>query len=337
MRIGVNPFTSAAHKEAVRSLYRHLLRAIHSFPDATLTTSLATLVRHRFTKDAHIQSPFTIVDALRQGRNCHALLQRAARDDGHVALTELQTLLRRVQARQEAIRNTQAALAAERRPPAKHKLRKMEHIQRSALKVLQTRQADSTPVLERPAPLDRLPDPETARVKGRIVPKFMVNLGVPFLRYGSSRRQRPVLGRVIRQLAVRDSRQWEVLLDLEAQMGYAAWEDEWDILVHEHCGVRDEIEAEHNEWEEELQREILLVKGREVRSNRNVLYRAQSWGTEVEKQIAQGKMMIRETAEKRLDMGEKLFEVMVGERELAEKEKRERKVRRRQAMNETSS
>lgn len=333
MRIGVNPFTSPAHKAAVRSLYRHLIRTIHALPDATLTTSLTTLVHYRFTKDAHIKSPFTIVDALRQGRNCHALLQRAAHgDDTTNALTEVKTLLGRVQARQEHILSTRTALAAERQPLTKRKLRKIEHIQRAATKALQARREGSTPVLERPVPLEKLPDPETARMKGRIVPKYHVHLGVPFLRYGSSSRQPLVLGRMIRQLGRRDRREWDVLLGLEGQVDLAEWEDEWDALVDQHCSVKDEMEVEQDEWEGESTKESLIIKGRAIGRRTNLLYRAKSWAVELQEQIAKGQVMVQETSDKRLEMGRKLYEVMVGERELAEQEKLERKAKRRREV-----
>jgi hypothetical protein len=164
-------------------------------------------------------------------------------------------------------------------------------------------------VLERPLPLEE--------IKGgkRRVPNLVSAQGIPFLRY--SKPQPISLSRVIRQKQNWDQKKWTQQGNLKGDIVIAQWEDEWDKIV---AG---------QEAEEQGRGKGKVGSPRDSDGGKEVGGREASWKYEVV--VAEGELyrQIKEGDWKNAEMGRKMWEIVVKERELAAQEKREAKIQRR--------
>jgi hypothetical protein len=164
-------------------------------------------------------------------------------------------------------------------------------------------------VLERPLRLDEI------RGGKRRVPNLVSAQGIPFRRY--SKPQPISLSRVIRQKQDRDQKKWTQQESLKGDIVIAQWEDEWDEIVAE-------LKAE-----EQGQGRGKVRLPRDSDAGEEAGGREASWKHEMV--VAEGELyqQIKESDWKNAEMGRKMWEIVVKERELAAQEKREAKIQRR--------
>jgi hypothetical protein len=225
------------------------------------------------------------------------------------ALAQLKSLLECTALHAEHTTAYRAALAAARSPTSPQKLSKIAHLKAVATKANSTRYPGSKPVLQRPLPL--------SEIKGgkRRVPDLISARGVPFLRY--SKPQPISLSRVIRQKQDRDQKKWTQQEGLKSDIVFAQWEDEWDGIV------------EAQTVEEHCQTQSKLTPSQASEGDAGDGVREESWKHEIV--LAEGELyrQIKESGMKNAELGRKMWEIVVKERELAAQEKREAKIQRR--------
>jgi hypothetical protein len=298
------------------SLYRALLRqssALHvggsnEHSPSNSSNVLSSLVRFRFHQDRKLKSPTQVANGLKAGHEALDLLH-ACNKNLPSALAQLKSLLESTAAQAEYTSAYRAALAAARSPTSPQKLSKIAHLRAIATKANSTRYPWSKPVLERPLPLDE--------IKGgkRRVPNLVSAQGIPFLRY--SKPQPISLSRVIRQKQDRDQKKWTQQESLKGDIVIAQREDEWDEIV---AGQ----EAEEQARGKGGVKSPLDTNGREEVGGPEA-----SWKHEMV--VAEGELyqQIKRSDWKNAEMGRKMWEIVVKERELAAQEKREAKIQRR--------
>ena len=125
------------------------------------------------------------------------------------------------------------------------------------------------------------------------------------------------MSRVIRQKQDREQKKWTQQESLKRDIVIAQWEDEWDEIVAE-------------------QKAAEQARGRgKVRSPRDSDGREEAGGVEAswkhEIVVAEGELyqQIKLSDWKNAELGRKMWEIVVKERELAAQEKREAKIQRR--------
>lgn len=212
----------------------------------------------------------------------------------------------------EATAAVRARNASFWRPPSPAKLPRMEHIRRVSRKDLQQASPDGPAISLRPKPLSEITWPT------RKVPVYLISCGIPVLKYPGP--QPVLMNRVIKQKWRRTVRALEKLEELEEGRQLAETEDAWDELIEEikvnesaPWGARravstdshtDDLEdgTTHVTWHEAFD-----MATHYVQDSRKALER------------------------KNKVMGEKLFNVLVKEREMKEEERRAAKHERRMA------
>jgi hypothetical protein len=236
-------------------------------------------------------------------------LVHACSDKSYTALSQLKTLLESTISHAEQTAAYRAALAAARSPTSSEKLGKIAHLRAVATKGNSTRYPGSKPVLERPLPL--------SEIKGgkRRVPNLISAQGVPFLRY--SKPQPISLSRVIRQKQERDQKKTDQQEGLKADIVIAQWEDEWDEIVEAQMA------------KEQCQGEGKLRSVQETGGSVEDDIRKESWSDECLIAEAELYRQIKQSDWNNAEMGRKMWEIVVKERELAAQEKREAKIQRR--------
>jgi hypothetical protein len=268
---------------------------------------LSNLVRFRFRDDRKLQSPTRIVNGLKAGYAALDLVHACSKSS--TALGQLKSLVESIASRAEYNTAYRAALDAARSPTSLQKFAKIAHLRAVATKANSTRYPGSKPVLQRPLPL--------SEIKGgkRRVPNLISAQGVPFLRY--SKPQPISLSRVIRQKQERDQKKWSQQEGLKTDIVIAQWEDEWDDVVEaqmaeEHCQAQGQL------------------KPREESKGPAEFYgREESWRHEVVVAESELYRKIKESDWNNAELGRKMWEIVVKERELAAQEKREAKIQRR--------
>jgi hypothetical protein len=225
------------------------------------------------------------------------------------ALSELKNLLEATALRAEHTTAYRAALAASRSPTSPRKLGKIAHLSAVATKANCTRYPESKPVLQRPLPL--------SEIKGgkRRVPNLISAQGVPFLRY--SKPQPISLSRVIRQKQKRDQKKWTQREGLAIDTTIAQWEDEWD----------EAVQAQVAQEQGTRQSQLKLVE--KLEGSGEASGQEASWTYEVVSADRKLCRQIKENDRKNAELGRTMWEIVVKERELAAKEKREAKIQRR--------
>jgi hypothetical protein len=298
------------------SLYRALLKqssALHVVGSNEHSPSkssgvLSSLVQFRFHQDRKLKSPTQIANGLKAGYEVLDLLH-ACNKNFPSALAQLKSLLESTAAQAEYTSAYRAALAAARSPTSPQKLSKIAHLRAIATKANSTRYPWSKPVLERPLPLDEI------RGGKRRVPNLVSAQGIPFLRY--SKPQPISLSRIIRQKQNRDQKKWTQLEGLKGDIVIAQWEDEWDEIVAR------QMAEKHGRGKGKLRSPRDSDGGEEAGGCEA------SWKHEMV--VAEGELyrQIKESDRKNAEMGRKMWEIVVKERELAAQEKREAKIQRR--------
>ena len=303
------------------SLFRALLRQVSVLrlpesSDGQATAgqdTLQNLVRYRFQRDKSIRSPSQVANGLRAGYDALDLVH-AHNTQTPGATSRLANLIKSAARYAERTVRHRAALAAVRSPTSPQKLPKIAAIKDGATKANHSRYEHTRPVLERPLPLSEIKSGK------RRVPYLVSAQGVPFLRY--SKPQPISLGRVIRQHQKWEQKKWDQKHEAEADVRIGGWEDEWDDLV-EGRGHQPGVENTGG-------MPSLVLRGDDGNGNLNGSVEP-SW-SEGPLQIEHELMtQINEKDRKHTEMGRKMWDVVVKERELAQQEKEDAKIQRKAA------
>ena len=298
------------------SLYRALLKQCsaikltnfgHSDSLANANT-LSSLVRFRFQHDRSLLSPSKIANGIKAGYSVLDLLYACNRDD-QSASNQIKNIIGSTAAQAKWLSAYRNALASERSPTSPSKLGKIAHLKAGALKVNNTRYHESKPILERPLPLSEI------RGGRRNVPELIATHGVPFLRY--SKPQPASLSRIIRQRGQRHQKWWTQKEELEADRKIAEWEDDWDEIVEAQAADERTLKLYNTpswQWP--------YGSGKVERSE-------ETWSHEPHMAETEVMQRIRDEDRYYADLGKKMWEVVVKERELAVQEKREAKIQKR--------
>lgn len=208
-------------------------------------------------------------------------------------------------AQAEATAAVQARNATFWQPASPKKLPHIEHICRVSRKDLQQSSADGPAVFRRPKPLSEITWPR------RKVPRYLITSGIPVLKYPGP--QPVLMNRIIKQKWRWNIKSLEILASLEQGRNMAEHEDVWDELIQQHwgndSGGSTQTQASHVEDD--------LMTG--------------SWQDAYHLTTREIEAARHERDRKNTAMGERLYKVLVDERELKEKERRAAKHERRMA------
>jgi len=263
------------------------------------------------------------VKALSIGRKAYTLLNSAAKGSPSAVIQLSDTLNAAAQHASE-LHASQSHHAAVRNPPRQQKLKKIAHLEDKRSKFWAERIPNPVPILERPVPQHALPDPS----KPRKVPKLMSAFNTPFLQYKSGP-QSPILSRIIQQHGRRDQKKWDLEMRLREEIDHAHLEDNWDRIVFEHTRYRDAGDADTNDRGLVItDKDMKPLFGKEAAAA-PLLPAAKSWAEEVKVQLQDVQRSITDDSTKREAMSKKMWDIVVQERQLAEKEKLERREMRR--------
>ena len=300
MRGIFNPRNSAAHKLACLALYRALLRQSTRFTEEITSTTLLSLVRHRFQHDRKIESPNVICDALRKGRKAYSLLREAV-EGSPTALAQLTNTLDQAAKHATELTQLRAHQNSLRSPTRPSRFSKIAHIEDHRSKYWAERIPHPIPVLDRPVPREQLPHPE----KPRRVPILASAQGIPFLRYKGGA-QSPKLSHVINSMYERDFKRWETVGRLYDEVGHARLEDDWDKLLYTHCGYQEAPDVLHE----------------------NGTGGIQSWTEDISAAVNELQENLKTTSSKRVEVTQKMMDIVQKEKKLAEQEKAQRRTDR---------
>lgn len=129
---------------------------------------------------------------------------------------------------------------------------------------------------------------------------------------------------MIQQYGRRDQKKWDLEMQLREDIEHANLEDHWDRIVFEHTRYKDAGDADMND------------RGLIADNNARPLFRkgltssvllpaAKSWAEEVKVQLKDVQKHIMDTSIKRAAMSRKMWDILLQEQALAEKEKQERR------------
>ncbi|KIW99676.1 uncharacterized protein Z518_11089 [Rhinocladiella mackenziei CBS 650.93] len=294
------------------SLYKALLKECTRLPFAGgssktngITETLQDLIRYRFRKDRKVQSPTQIVHGIEAGHRFLDLLRACTIQSGE-ALGRLGEILEVTTAQAEDTAAHRSKLATLKKPPRPSRLKYIEHVKR--IRDPANHVSYPTPrIFEEPRPLSKI------KSGVRKVPNLIVTQGIPVLKYPGP--QPVLLNRVIKSKITWGVKMFQKHLALEQAAHLAECEDEWDMILREEHGV---LEPGAHEEDNDGSSESLGTGEGETTWAATI--RAADMG------IAK-KVMARNR--QNAEMGAKLWQVVLRERELKEQERREAKRQRR--------
>ncbi|KAK5044892.1 hypothetical protein LTR84_010264 [Exophiala bonariae] len=302
---------SYAHRLACLSLYKALLKECASLSAGAgisksngLSSTLQSLVRYRFRQDKNLLSIAAIGKGLDAGNEFLRLLQACVARSG-TAIDKLEVILQSAMSRAEATATIKARNATFWQAASPKRLPHIEHIRRVSRKDLQRPSPNGPAIFLRPKPLSEITWPR------RKVPRYLITSGIPVLKYPGP--QPVLINRIIKQKWRRNYKSVEMLESLEEARNMAEHEDVWDDLVERH--VSDE------------NRGSPASQGSHVADERMTGTWQDAYHLSIRKVAATRYGNERTNAA----MGEKLYKVLVDERELKEKERRAAKHERRMA------
>ncbi|KAI5298178.1 hypothetical protein KEM55_003712, partial [Ascosphaera atra] len=232
------------------SLYRALLRKCGDLRDVGADAQVARgLVQRQFRSAKNLDSPTRIVSALKGGREAYDLLHSCA-DGNKSSILRLNAILGKSVSLVSQILEKRKAQAASYRPE--------DHTspilrRRAAARAAQRPEAlrphpDTKPITSRPRPA----------VSGvRHVPVFVVARGIPFLRI--KKPQPPSLRRALKSFLDNRWKRIERRDRLDGDMCIAESEDVWDQIVGDIAmqeGVRIQRDDKRDTWKGAIQRSL---------------------------------------------------------------------------------
>lgn len=303
-------------------MYRALLRECTRLPLVTehdtahgARETLQSLVRYRFERDRQLQSPTQIVNGIETG---HGLLHqlRLCSSKSSEALGRLGQMLESMTVQAETTMALRAQFASHWKPPPPQRLKYLQNIHLIRNKANYLPQGPRPRIFEHPRPLSEV------KTGVRKVPNLIVTQGVPLLKYPGP--QPVLLNRVLKSKTLWGVKMFQKHEKLVEGAHLAECEDEWDMILQRQHGIRD---ADASEEDSSVGLGPLRRAGG-----------AGSWAktfVDVDKDLEQ-QVMAR--GRKYATLGKRLWEVVLAEREMKEKERKEAKrLRRRESKGTTSA
>ncbi|KAK5194273.1 hypothetical protein LTR96_010464 [Exophiala xenobiotica] len=292
------PRKSGVHRLACLSLYRALLREcgrlstnLELVTAGGIKDSLRPLVRYRFENDRNLLSPPQVANGIAAGYGFLDLLRSCSAGSAQ-SLARLTRTFESMTIQADETAAKRAKFASLWKPPPAHRQKYLKHVKEIRNPANYVHDPSNPRVLQHPAPLSSI------KSGVRKVPNLIVTQGIPVLKYPGP--QPVLLNRVIIKKVKWGIKRFDQHRALEDLALLAECEDEWDDILRQKHGVREG--REELGWKQTV---------REVDS-------------ELEQKLAA-------TMRKNTELSKRLWDVVLAERELKEKERREAKHERRMA------
>lgn len=297
------------------SLYRALLRECRQLPitegcdDSNGPPSIfPSLVRHRFEKDRSIQSPTQICHGMEAGREFLDLL-RSCNKKSAEALNRLSQVLESATSQAQNTAAFRTELARHWKPPPPHRAKYLENIRKVKDKANHVSMPSHPRIFEHPRPLSEI------KAGVRKVPNLIVTQGIPVLKYPGP--QPVLLNRVLKHKTIWGIKTFQKHKELENAAHLADCEDEWDsILLRDH-GIR--YTKDHP------------LEGTGGPDRPPTRDQGGTWAGTFRQADHELELKVQERGRKHAELGRKLWQIVLDERELKEKERKEAKHERRMA------
>ncbi|KAL2410607.1 hypothetical protein ABEF95_002752 [Exophiala dermatitidis] len=312
------PQKSAAHRSTCLSLYRALLRECWRLPPVrasaddsnNLRSVIQCLVRYRFEKDRDVLSPTQVCHGIEAGRGFLQIL-RSCTSIGNPALglTHLTQILESFTAKAEDTAAFRSRLALLWKPPPPHRAKYLENIRKVRDKANHVSTPDHPRIFEHPRPLSEV------KAGVRKVPNLIVTHGIPVLKYPGP--QPVLLNRVLKHKTMWGIKMWQRHKELENAAHLADTEDDWDAILYRQHGVKYPSDK--------------LLKGTIGLDRLPAATNGGTWGGTFREADQELEQKVQDRGRKHDELGRRLWQIVMDERELKEKERREAKHNRRMA------
>jgi hypothetical protein len=342
-------------------LYRALRRECSRFPVAVTTGGLndadggggsreilESLVRYRFEHDRKLQSPSQIANGIEAGQGFLDLLRACNRSQSSAeALGSLSRILESTTRQAEDTAALRARFASFWKPPPPERARHLENIARVRNKANYVSSTSSSATPSEPPRIFQHPRPLSEVKSGvRKVPNLLVTQGIPLLKYPGP--QPVLLNRVLKSKTEWGIKMWQKHKHMEEGAHLAECEDEWDEILRREHGIVDEEEAagggggggEASDGHgHHAPSDYFVPFGQQQSLSSSSVKQSNTSDTwagtfrAADKEL-EGQVLAR--GRKHADLGRKLWQVVLAERELKEKERKEARYLRRMARRNLS-
>ncbi|KAI1616048.1 hypothetical protein EDD36DRAFT_414959 [Exophiala viscosa] len=302
---------SGAHRLACLSLYRALLRecggvsqALGAEANHDTKQTLRSLVGYRFQEDRDLQSPTQIVNGITAGHDFLDLL-RSCSAKAADSLNHLGVLLESMTLQAEQTAAVREKLASHWKPPPPSRARHHEHIKKVKNPANYVSDPSSPRIFQYPQPLSQI------RTGVRKPPNLIITQGIPILKYSGP--QPVLLNRVIKNKVKVGLKRFKQHEEMEEAAHLAECEDDWDHILSKRHGIGDAKALGRNKNHEATWRQTFVDADNEL----------------TDKYIDQQR--------KHAHLGKRLWQIVLAERDLKEKERREAKHERRMARKKAAA
>ncbi|OAP54249.1 hypothetical protein AYL99_11350 [Fonsecaea erecta] len=353
----VAPHKSGLHRLACLSLYKALLhestRVGAAVDNPAVTRTLQSLIRFRFDRDRKLLSPSQVANGFEAGHGALSLLRQCARKSDD-ALNKLSQTLEHVALQAESTARYRGELASRWKPPPPQRRPHLENLRRIANRANHMSTPDNPRIFQHPRPISEV------KSGVRKVPNLILAQGVPLLKYPGPT---PVLlNRILKTKIQWGVRKWAQHLDIAARIQIGEWEDDWDSILGREQGIvetqedaianrqlgqqAEQVEEDHTQTSPEFK--IRFVGGNrpdigDGKNNNQSTARSSpavpgvSWTLALRQVDRQLEQAVHARGRQYAELGDKYWQVIVKERELKEKERKERKHARRMARKQATS
>ncbi|EXJ77359.1 hypothetical protein A1O3_09585 [Capronia epimyces CBS 606.96] len=310
------PHKSGLHRSTCLSLYRALLRECGRLPTTARCHDpnspariFQSLVRYRFEKDRAILSPTQICHGIEAGSRFLDLL-RSCNDNSTEALTRLCQIVESVTLEAEHTALFRKKLASFWKPPPPHRAKYLENIKKIKDKANQTSTPSHPRIFEHPRPLSEV------KAGVRKVPNLIVTQGIPVLKYPGP--QPVLLNRVIKQRTKWGVKMFQQHKTMENGAHLAHHEDDWDAILYRHHKISYPEDRTPSGGTTGVDRPSTAAPGG-------------TWASTFRQVDQELEQKVQERGRKNAELGRRLWQIVLDERELKEKERKEAKHQRRMA------
>ncbi|KAI9782058.1 MAG: hypothetical protein M1816_001999 [Peltula sp. TS41687] len=295
MKANVHPKRIGAHRVACFALYRALLVQSHQVPlPPDRLQALRQVVRDTFRRNKEVQSKRWLTHGFNAGYEALELLRSSSAVTSDEQTSSSTTRILELLDKASAVTQPRASHDAPTRPPRATKPPRTEPF------------PGATPALARPH----------LQISGRRHVPVLANANsFPFLRF--KKPQSPFLSRVLRDKIMQKTKRFTLLLELEDAVDEARAEDVWDREIAKTTAegrVKSGSSRKRQRQQQQQQQQWTTAEP--------------GWTPAVEGVVAHVKQQIKESEAKKTALATRMYEIVERERELARKEKAERRLRR---------
>ncbi|KIW91105.1 uncharacterized protein Z519_07999 [Cladophialophora bantiana CBS 173.52] len=336
-----------------KALLRESTRVGAAIESPAVTKTLQSLIRFRFHRDRKLLSPSQIANGIKAGYGSLSLLRQCATKSGD-ALNKLSQTLEQVALQAESTSAYRAELASRWKPPPPDRHAHLENLRRVANKANHISTPESPRIFQHPRPISEL------KSGIRKVPNLILAQGVPLLKYPGPT---PVLmNRVLKNKILWGVRKWAQHQDISEKIQLGEWEDEWDVILAREQGITESDDAANGngqvgQWGEQAEKggekTSSVINMRFVNPKRYSIGNEKnnnqppsrslppatrvSWTLALRQVDRQLEQAVHTRGRQYAELGDKYWQVVLKERELKERERREKKHARRMARKQATS